>query len=105
MHKLRQVEPSEIMYLKADSNYTIFQFSDGKKDISGFTLKHHQQKEELSGFLRVNRAYLLNPLYIDKLIKKDSKVAIRLSDGTKTKISRRRLQQILPKAEHLNFAV
>ncbi|WP_304233751.1 LytTR family DNA-binding domain-containing protein [Jiulongibacter sediminis] len=99
MHKLRKNEPNEIIYLKADSNYTIFQFTNGEKDISGFTLKHHQEKPELKGFLRVNRAYLLNPKYIDRIIKQDSTFDIRLSDGTKTKVSRRRLQTIIPRAE------
>ncbi len=90
MHNLKKVEPNDILYLKADANYTIFIFKNGKKEISGFTLKHHQNKMELSGFLRVNRAYLLNPIYIEALKKEGETTMICMSDGTKTRVSRRR---------------
>jgi two-component system LytT family response regulator len=90
MQSLKILEANEIVYLKAESNYTIFIFKNGKKAISGFTLKHHQNKVELNGFLRVNRAYLLNPIYIETLKKEGETTMICMSDGTKTRVSRRR---------------
>jgi DNA-binding LytR/AlgR family response regulator len=95
MHNLKIVEPSDIVYLKADANYTIFNFKNGKKEISGFTLKHHQEKHELTGFLRVNRAYLLNPKYISEYKVEGKTTLICMSDGTKTRVSRRRKTLII----------
>lgn len=80
----------EVIYLKAESNYTIFYLQNGKKHVSGFTLKHHAQKEELTNFVRVNRAYLLNPNYIVNIGKEGKATAVLMADGTKTLVSRRR---------------
>lgn len=95
MHHLKILEPEKLMYLKADSNYTYMHFKDGKMAVSGFTLKHHQCKSELAGFIRVNRAYLLNPRFIIKYHKIGAHIEIIMSDGTQTRVSKRRLN-VLP---------
>lgn len=94
MRSLKSIEAKEIIYLKAESNYTVFNFDNGTKAISGFTLKHHQNKNELNGFLRVNRAYLLNPTYIAELKSEGSSTLVRMTDGMRTRISRRRKPSI-----------
>jgi DNA-binding LytR/AlgR family response regulator len=90
MRSLKSLEAREIVYLKAESNYTIFIFENGQKAVSGFTLKHHQNKNELNGFLRVNRAYLLNPSFIAELKTEGGATLVSMSDGTRMRVSRRR---------------
>ncbi len=86
----KELSFNDVIYLKAESNYTIFYFENGKKYISGYTLKYHQKKIELNGFYRVNRAYLLNPKYIAKISREGNLTSISMINGTKTRISRRR---------------
>jgi two-component system LytT family response regulator len=86
----KELSFNDVIYLKAESNYTIFYFENGKKYISGYTLKYHQSKIELNGFCRVNRAYLLNPKYIAKISREGNLTSISMINGIKTKVSRRR---------------
>lgn len=90
MQNLKSIQANEIIHLKAESNYTIFTLYNGKKAVSGFTLKHHQSKHELNGFLRVNRAYLLNPSFITEFKIEGGTTLVSMSDGTETRVSRRR---------------
>ena len=86
------VENSEdIIYLRADINYTEYRLNTGAKLVSGFTLKKHQDREEYKHFIRINRSYLLNPKYIKEVIEIGSIKMVKLIDGTLVKVSRRRL--------------
>lgn len=94
MRNQHKIDANKLLYLKADSNYTELHFLDGRSILSGFTLKHHELKEEFADFIRVNRAYLLNPKYIRKFVKNDDTVAIKMSDGTQIKVSKRRMNSL-----------
>lgn len=80
----------DIVYLKADINYTEFYLKDGKKIVSSFTLKHHEADERLKGFLRVNKSYLVNQLYIRQYRSHHKDVRIYLTNGYEIKVARRR---------------
>lgn len=95
MRNQQKIDANKLLYLKADSNYTELHFLDGRSILSGFTLKHHELKEELADFIRVNRAYLLNPKYIRKFTKRGDSIDIIMTDGTETKMSKRRMQSLL----------
>lgn len=81
---------NEILFLKADSNYTEFHLLGGKKELSPRTLKHHQSSVSLRHFLRVNNSFLLNPSYIDSITRRKSVPVVHLTDGTEIRVSRRR---------------
>ncbi|WP_341225875.1 LytTR family DNA-binding domain-containing protein [uncultured Arcticibacterium sp.] len=82
--------PEEVLYLKADTNYTVYNLNNGKKVVSGFTLKIHEERSEYNHFLRINRAYLLNPKFIKEVVSEGANKAVLLVDGTLAKVSRRR---------------
>ncbi|WP_337043706.1 LytR/AlgR family response regulator transcription factor [Emticicia sp. 17c] len=81
---------SEIVYLEADINYTIFHFYNGKKSISPTTLKKNADKENLQHFLRIHRSFLLNPFHIIGLRRNGKKISVQMTDGTELEVSRRR---------------
>jgi two-component system LytT family response regulator len=97
--KKENVNLSRIIYLKADSNYTEFHFTCGKKHLSPRTLKHHQNKQEMKDFLRVNNSLLLNPSYIDCVSKRNSTSIVKLTNGMEVVASRRR-QNVLQAYKH-----
>ncbi len=86
--KLKEIEPQRILYLRGVVNYTEFYFKDGKKFVSSFTLKHHQ--ESLSHFLRVSKSHLLNPSSIKRIHYYGSEREVELNTGKRVKVSRRR---------------
>jgi DNA-binding LytR/AlgR family response regulator len=81
----------DVLYLKADTNYTIYSLKCGGKLVSSFTLKIHQERCEYNHFIRINRSYLLNPKYIKEVIEVGSEKIVKLMDGTLAKVSRRRM--------------
>jgi DNA-binding LytR/AlgR family response regulator len=97
--KKETINFNRIMYLKADSNYTEFHFTCGKKQLSPRTLKHHQNRQELKDFLRVNNSLLLNPTYIDGVCKINSTSIVKLKNGMEVVVSRRR-QNVLQAIKH-----
>ncbi|MBA4849660.1 LytTR family DNA-binding domain-containing protein [Emticicia sp. BO119] len=80
----------DIVYLKADVNYTEFYLKDGKKIVSSLTLKYHESDERLKGFLRVSKSYLVNQLYIGQYKSHNKDVRIYLTNGYEIKVARRR---------------
>lgn len=87
-------ERNKIVYLKADNNYTIFYLKSGKKIMSSFTLKHHEHKAILSGFIRPNRSFLINPEYIEQVFEDSSLFFIQMSNGDKIETSKRRKERL-----------
>jgi two-component system LytT family response regulator len=86
----KRIVINEVVYLKAESNYTVFYFENGRKYVSGYTLKHNAEKLNLIEFHRVNRAYLLNPKFIETIEVDGRITTVLMSNGTKTNVSRRR---------------
>jgi two-component system LytT family response regulator len=90
----------DIIYLKADSNYTLFYLQNGQVFISSKTLKQTHLEHQFNLFLRVHKSYLLNPDFIDSILKDSNKLTIILKNGTKINVSRRKaiaLQEYLSK--------
>lgn len=85
---------NEIIFLKADSNYTEFHLLGGKKALSPRTLKHHENSLSMRHFLRVNNSFLLNPSYIDSISRTRNTAVVRLTDGTEVAISRRKQNDV-----------
>ncbi|PLK44649.1 LytTR family DNA-binding domain-containing protein [Emticicia sp. TH156] len=96
----------DIVYLKADINYTEFYMVDGKKILSTSTLKHHEADERLKDFLRVSKSYLVNKLYIGQYRAHHKDVRIYLTNGYEIKVARRRsvaIKRILQNVPRVNF--
>lgn len=80
----------DLIYLKANSNYTEFHYLNGKRYISSYTLKKHQNSQIAKQFLRISNSILLNPQYIESVEKKAFTTVVRMVNGTEHVASRRR---------------
>jgi DNA-binding LytR/AlgR family response regulator len=81
----------KLLYLEADVNYTVFHFTDGKKQVSSFTLKTHINHDKLQKFIRINRGLAVNPLFVLKIISDGKTKQVILQNGIALTASRRRL--------------
>lgn len=69
---VRFIEPAEILYLKADNNYTEIHLADGSKLIVSRTLKTFEGALNTeSGFFRCQKSYLINMSYAVEYSKSD----------------------------------
>lgn len=94
MTRIVYPQSSEIIYLEANLNYTIFHLKNGKKILSSSTLKVHETSEQLEHFLRVHKSFLLNPTSIVGYTQKGKKAVIELNSGTKVQVARRKLSVV-----------
>lgn len=62
----RKVAPSDIVMLKADTNYTIAYLSDGSNFMSATTLGILEERLKQFNFYRTHRSTLVNMEYISK---------------------------------------
>jgi DNA-binding LytR/AlgR family response regulator len=79
---------NDVVLLKGDVNYTIFQLQCGKEKVVPHSLKFFEPYLETLGFLRIHRSFMINPNYV-KSYNKDQEV-LTMSNGQNAYISRRR---------------
>lgn len=79
-----------IILLQAIKNYTMFYLKDGSKIISSLTLKRHEAEFSKRTFLRVNRSTLINPSFVKNVINKNDTNFVKMKNGLKIRVSRRR---------------
>ena len=70
---------SDILFIKAESNYSVFHLREGKQLTLGKTLKYFQQKLPTS-FIRIHQSYLINTQKIKKYLKKDGGILLLEED-------------------------
>jgi len=88
----KYISTSEILYLKADGNYTIIQFSDQKTEISSYNLGWFEQNIESNNFIRISRANLINIQYLTRFERNNKKCVIsNKSNSYELSVSRRKL--------------
>jgi len=61
------VKTSEILFLKADGNYTHIHLVSGEKHLSSYSMGRLMEKFYLNGFIRINRNLIANSEYIHKI--------------------------------------
>jgi two-component system LytT family response regulator len=87
---------SEIIYLEADSNYTILHLQAGQKIISTKTLSEYEELLRDSIFFRIHKSTLINLRQLKEYSRVDGDFAV-MNDKTRLDISRRRLPLFLEK--------
>lgn len=88
--KLEQVTINDIIYLKADSNYTIIVSKGEKKHHTSKTLKEYDELlcgDENELFIRVHKSFIVNTNYIQCIEKGEYLI---LKDNTRIEVSRRK---------------
>lgn len=76
----------EILYCKAEDNFTRFFLKDGKEMLICRTLKHYSEALQECGFCRIHRSYLINLDYVSKY-NKGKGGFVTLSNGTELEVS------------------
>lgn len=69
MEGLEVVRMSEILYCKAEDNFTIFHFTDGRKLMICRNLKFFESALSHFGFCRIHRSHIINLEYIKRYVK------------------------------------
>ncbi len=75
----------QILYLRGDLNYTIIYLTNGKRILLAYTLKVFDAYFADQPFVRIHRAYLVNPQHVVSY-----QGPVCLSDGTQILPARRR---------------
>ncbi len=86
----RMVTVSDLMYLQADSNYTILHLSGLNKIVSTRSLGEFEKILEHPAFFRIHKSTIINMNYLQGYSSFEGSFA-ELTDGTRLSISRRKL--------------
>jgi DNA-binding LytR/AlgR family response regulator len=86
--KQRTVIPVEnIIMLESQSNYSIFHLKNGKKRIYAHTIRYFENQLLHQQFIRVHRAFLINPSFLVEYNHEDGK--LMMENNLEASISRR----------------
>ncbi len=88
------IETNEILYIKADDNYSEFYLASGKKIVACKKLKFYEDNLSDHGFLRIHRSTIVNLDKIKKYQKGKGGVLV-LHDGTHLDVSQSRKNSLL----------
>lgn len=97
-----QIGINEVMYLEAKVNYTVL-YANGQKFTSSRTLKNFEMMLNTNDFVRIHKSYMVNTSFICKLIYAEKGGFLKLRNGVKLGIARRRLSGIKEKLKSLNI--
>ncbi len=86
------IAPADIAWCQADDNYTALHLADERRFVSARTLKDYDEMLSPLGFLRVHKSALVNRRHVDGI---DGEGRVRLLNGTRVEISRRRLEEVM----------
>lgn len=88
----RMIKVSELMYLEADSNYTILHLSGFEKIVATRTLGEFEKLLKSPLFFRIHKSIIINLNYLRAFSSHEGYFA-ELSDGTRLSISRRKVNE------------
>jgi len=90
----------EIIYLKADGQYTHFYLKDGASKTSSRNLKEYEEILTEHGFFRAHHSYLINMNEVKKYVRGDGGSAL-MSNGLEIDVSKRRKEDFLKLLDNL----
>jgi DNA-binding LytR/AlgR family response regulator len=88
---------NRIVLIEGNINYTIFHIDGGKEKMVAHPIKFFENHLATHGFLRVHRAFMINPNYVKEYNAQEE--FITMSNGQTAMISRRRkhtLKNLVP---------
>ena len=88
------IKISDIIYCEADSNYTTFFLTDGKKIIVSHTLKEYEEILSDYRFFRIHHSYLVNLDAIKQYVRGDGGHVVMIN-GAALDVAKRRKEQFL----------
>jgi DNA-binding LytR/AlgR family response regulator len=84
----KKILVSNVILLEGNVNYTRFHLENGKSKMVAHSIKFFEPYLETHGFLRVHRAYMVNPIHVKRYEKEDD--CLMMTNGLMANISRRR---------------
>lgn len=88
-HGYHVIDLENIMYVEADSNYSIFHLRKGDKMVISKPLKEFERYLEEGNFMRIHKSIIINFRFITEYSSKNG-TQVTLKDGTTLPVSRRR---------------
>ena len=89
------IENKDIIYFKANENYTELILSDGSKILSSKTIKRYEEKVNPHIFYRVHKSFIINKHnHLKELSRQMGNFAV-MSNGENVPIARRRLNDFM----------
>jgi two-component system, LytTR family, response regulator len=95
------LEVKDILYLCADSNYTIFHMNNMKKIVVSKSIKDYEDVLDPSVFFRNHKSSIINLRYLKEFSKVDGYYAV-MADNNSISVSRRRLPDFFKAVEDYN---
>lgn len=94
--KMECIYLKNIIYLKAEQNYTTIYSMDKNRIVIAKILKEFEGTlcEENSDFVRIHKSYIVNIRYIRKFVRNEDAFII-LEDGTRLEVSRRKKTMLI----------
>ncbi len=93
-NEIEMVKVKEIVYCRANQDYTYVNLADGKKILVSKNIKHFEQLLDNRHFFRTHHSYLVNKRYIAKYLKGEGGV-ILTEFGQEIPVSRRKKTDFL----------
>jgi two-component system LytT family response regulator len=90
------VEAADIIYCKADSNYTHVILANSKKYTLSRTLKEVEEMFGHLDFFRIHQSYLINFRHLQQYLRDDGGYVV-MQGGTRISIAKRRKEEFLAK--------
>ncbi|MCU0323934.1 MAG: LytTR family transcriptional regulator [Spirosomaceae bacterium] len=90
----KKVQPSEVLYLKADVNYTEVYLNDGEVVIVSKTLKELEKRFCDHNFFRTHKSFMVNMKYVTGF-RINEEMTVNVQDEHKVSLSRRRKDDFL----------
>ncbi len=100
----RMVKVADLMYLQADSNYTILHLSGLDKIVASRSLGEFEKILEGPMFFRIHKSTIINMNFLTAYSSYEGNFA-ELKDGTKLSISRRKLGDFREAVKHFSKTV
>ncbi len=84
--------PTNILYCRAEDNYTSIHLRDGRRFLSARTLKDYDEMLHELGFIRAHRSFLVNG---DAIATAPPNGPLHLVDGTTIEVSQRKRAEVM----------
>lgn len=95
-HGYRLVEIDNILYIEADSNYSIFNLNSDERIMVGKVLKDYEELLPTDRFVRIHKSSIVNLKYVKEYQTKNG-TTLSLTNGNILAVSRRRASELFEK--------
>lgn len=92
------IDTADIVYIEADSNYSVFHLQNNEKIIISKPLKEFEEMLDRQNFVRIHKSVIVNFRYVKGYSHKNG-LQVLLDDKTSLPVSRRRSNEFQEKAK------